>query len=113
MEIGTVDNKYRDQETKVRLIVDLGRGLCPVSDEPLSSVLYIYYTSGSRFVEIRQINKLVEELSKEPIDMETMTQIVARELSIALGVPVQVEGEFELSGGIKLSVSTKSHILRR
>ncbi len=113
MEVGVIVNKYPQHRSRVKFVYDLGAGLCPVTKEPLSSIITVEYEPTQLLVEARQVPKMIASMQNEPMDMETLVQIIAGELSTALQATVYVRGEFILSGGVSLDVETTAYILRR
>lgn len=111
---GTIDNKYLGVSISTITLSMPIEGLCPKTKEPLvGSTLEVKYTPLKKFLRMRIIYNWIEELKKEPLDLETFIQIIGSELEAQLGVAVYVCGHFVLTGDVDLTVEygSKTHLL--
>ena len=76
--------------------------LCPKTENPLKgSTLTITYTPKDELLEVYSLNEYIASFigSNEVRDLELLTQVVARDCHVVLGVKVSVIGKFILNIG--------------
>lgn len=82
-------------------------GACPVSREPQEgSWIAVEYGPGAVILGFDAVAKHLPTYATEATDVEAVCQMLARDTSAALGVPVEVSAYYILQGGIILTCSS-------
>lgn len=106
--LGTLPNRAPTIATRVRLRTPYA-GACPVSGYPLSgSWLEVQYTPADTILELSAVAAHLPTYADEARDVETVAQMLARDASAALGVPVVIEAYYILRDGIELWATCQS-----
>lgn len=99
-------NRHPDIPARVRIETPYS-GACPVSGEPQAgSWIAVEYSPAAVILGFDAVARHLPTYATEATDVEAVCQMLARDASAALGVPVKVEALYKLRGGIVLCVQT-------
>lgn len=110
MDFTTIENQYPDIETVVKLSISRAY-LCEYTKEPQSTKITVSYVPDNIFIGLREVNALIDSMLDRPMDLETLTQEISKQLCDVLGVPVLTEATYVLSGGVMMDVEAFANIL--
>lgn len=95
-------NRYPHIGVRVRIQTPYS-GACPVSGEPhAGSWIAVEYEPAALLLDFRAVALHLPTYATEATDVEAVVQMLARDASAALGVPVNVEAHYILQDGIEL-----------
>lgn len=101
----TLPNRHPNIALRVRIQTPYS-GACPVSGEPQpGSWIAVEYAPGEVILGFDAVARHLPTYATEATDVEAVAQMLARDASVALGVPVNVEAHYILRGGIELHVN--------
>lgn len=102
----TLPNREPEIKTTVRLRTPYVKA-CPVSDYPLEgSWVEVQYTPAALILGLDSVARHLPTYADQARDVETIAQLLARDTSAALGVPVIVSAYYVLRDGIELWVTS-------
>lgn len=104
MEIETIPNRYPDLDTTVTIITPFVNA-CPHSGEPQEgSTINVTYQPKETLIGLRAVKAYLDKLASgdDPLDLETVVQLVAMACKEALGYPVKVEGIYKLKDNLEM-----------
>ena len=107
MEIETIPNRYPNLNTTVTIITPFVNA-CPHSGEPgEGSTINITYQPKEKLIGLRAVKAFLDELARgdDPLDLETVVQLVAIACKEALGDTVKVEGIYKLRDNLGMVCS--------
>lgn len=108
MAIDTIPNRYPNLNTTVTLTTGFVAA-CPHSGEPQAgSTVSVTYQPKENLIGLRAIRAYLDELTggNDPLDLETVVQLVAMACREALGEPVEVKGDYRLRDDLGMVCST-------
>jgi NADPH-dependent 7-cyano-7-deazaguanine reductase QueF len=104
----TLPNREQAIQTSVRLRTPY-HGACPVSGEPRKgSYIEVQYTPAACILGLDSVARHLPTYADQARDVETITQLLARDCAVALGVPVIISAHYKLRDGIELWATCQS-----
>lgn len=108
MTLGTLPNRQPEIRTTVRLRTPYA-GACPVSGYPKEgSWVEVCYSPAALILELSAVAQHLPTYADEARDVETVAQLLARDCTAALGVPVTIAAYYILRDGIELWAQVSS-----
>lgn len=106
--LGTLPNRQEGIRARVRVQTPYA-GACPVSGYPLAgSWIAVEYEPAALVLELSAVAGHLPAYADEARDVEAVAQLLARDASAALGVPVRVFAHYLLRDGITIEVEAWS-----
>jgi NADPH-dependent 7-cyano-7-deazaguanine reductase QueF len=104
----TLPNREPEVNTVIRLRTPYGAA-CPVSGYPLEgSYIDVQYTPAACILGLDSVARHLPTYADQARDVETVAQLLTRDCSAALGVPVIVSACYVLRDGIELWATCQS-----
>jgi 7-cyano-7-deazaguanine reductase len=107
--IDTIENRFAGREYEVELADPEFTSICPLTGAPDFGTITIRYVPGERLLELKSLRDFLggfrsREIFQEEVVNEVLDEIVAS----AAPVRAEVEGVFNMRGGMTTTVLARS-----
>lgn len=103
-----VPNPHQDRDYEVEIRCPEFTALCPVTGQPDFAEITVRYIPGPKLIELKSLKLYLWSFREEGHFHEDVTNIILNDLVTALEPRwMEVEGEFNVRGGIYTKVRTQ------
>jgi 7-cyano-7-deazaguanine reductase len=107
--IETIPNKNAGREFEVELADPEFTSICPLTGAPDFGTITIRYVPGEKLLELKSLRDFLGEFrTREILQEEVVNEVLDEIVSSAVPVRAEVEGVFNMRGGMTTRVVARS-----
>ena len=107
--IETLDNRFRGRDYEIELSYPEFTSICPLTGAPDFGTITIRYVPGGKLLELKSLRDFLGGFrSREILQEEVVNEILDEVVASAAPVRAEVEGVFNVRGGMTTRVVARS-----
>jgi 7-cyano-7-deazaguanine reductase len=107
--IETLENRFRQREYEIELADPEFTSICPLTGAPDFGTLTIRYVPGEKLLELKSLRDYLGSFrTREILQEEVVNEVLDEVVSSAHPVRAEVEGIFNMRGGMTTRVAART-----
>jgi 7-cyano-7-deazaguanine reductase len=105
----TLENRFSGRETEVELADPEFTSVCPLTGAPDFGTITIRYVPGAKLIELKSLRDYLDSFrSREILQEEVVNEVLDEIVASAAPVRAEVEGVFNMRGGMTTRVVART-----